>query len=310
MKNKNVRTKIQYEINDILACEEFRRLENISFLGIIDFYNIHENNGKTKRYSRAEHTLGVYDLTLAFCEQADLDEEDCLTALTTALCHDMGHLALSHTSEHITRILDNKINHKSQTYSIIMERSGNIRRIIEAMGVNPRRVAELASSSEDDKLNFIFHCPINLDTLDGMARFAWSMGFSPPFYAENITSYLLKLFNSQELSFAEAAEIDNFWLVKKFFYEDFLVKGFYAEYERQFVEFSASRLGNKISELSAWSEEKLIENVGWNFSDFKRPQNNSRRERPAWKFSVNKDVNLTSISDLQLRYKRTRNAEL
>ena len=85
--------------HEITESYYFSRLHDVSFLGIIDFINKNNKDKYQARFSRADHTYGVFELSSIILNKGNFNEKDCLLIISTALCHDMGHSAFSHSLE-------------------------------------------------------------------------------------------------------------------------------------------------------------------------------------------------------------------
>lgn len=73
-----------------------KRLRGVSMMGLVYIF---ENVPERYRYNRYDHTLGVAHLTLRLCNNLKTPDVEKRLAVLAALCHDLGHGPLSHSSE-------------------------------------------------------------------------------------------------------------------------------------------------------------------------------------------------------------------
>lgn len=283
---------------------QFRRLRGISFLGAIDYLNFNNYRKTTKKFTRADHSIAVCNLAIHLSELINLNENERFLLVATALCHDIGHLAFSHTVEHVATSIDVKINHKTNNERILRDTNLDINKIIRMHNIDVDRVIELSNRKSDDPLSWIFHCNINIDTIDGIYRFLRSINLSPPFNPDNIIVSLSILYRNIELDRERTAEIDAFWSIKKSFYEEFLVNGFYAEYERQFISFMKNIYTEISEDIISASEDELISLSGWRSTIFDKDPQSASRASARWVFELDRNVKLKSVWDLERRYIR------
>ena len=81
---------------EFLSHPIFTRLDNVSFLGLVNYLM---DIPTELRYTRYLHSLGVAHLTLRYCQNLSLPRKETLIALIAALLHDAGHGPFSHSSE-------------------------------------------------------------------------------------------------------------------------------------------------------------------------------------------------------------------
>src|SRR3546814_50343 len=129
----------------ILSSKSFQRLYDISFLGVIDHFNENYSASATKRYSRAEHTLSVCFLAKRIGDKLRLSDAERKLLIAVALCHDIGHLAFSHTTEHVTRRLNYPLDHKIQGTSILSDVNGEIFSALNEAKIDVEREIHMAT---------------------------------------------------------------------------------------------------------------------------------------------------------------------
>ena len=160
-------------IEALIATAPMRRLKGVGFLGAIDY--IRHGNGKEphrRRHSRFEHSVAVAKLADIYAKTANLPKLRRLTLLAAALLHDVGHGPLSHTLEPVFKA-EYGIDHRVMTRRIISGDSAwgsDIKILLGQAGVDTDEVLALVDGNHDGDIGFLFSGPINLDTLEGIAR--------------------------------------------------------------------------------------------------------------------------------------------
>lgn len=160
-------------VEALVATAPMRRLKDVGFLGAIDY--IRHGNGKQphqRRHSRFEHSVAVAKLADIYARTAKLPKLRRLTLLAAALLHDVGHGPLSHTLEPVFKA-EFDIDHHEMTRRVISGDSKwgkEIRDLLGQAGVDTDEVLALVDGKHDGDIGFLFSRPINLDTLEGIAR--------------------------------------------------------------------------------------------------------------------------------------------
>lgn len=203
-------TQLYLSLRDSQA---FQRLQDIRFLGAIDYAFVHAPNGRPRfrRHSRFTHSLGVAHLALRYAELMSSPAAERRVLLATAMLHDLGHAPLSHSLEPLfwSRF---GINHHLATLQILQGQvpmGREIGRILREAQVPDDRVTELLSGQSREFSN-LFSGPINFDTLDGIMRSYSYVGapFSPA-----LTEFILDaavLRNNER----HRQIVDDFWAIK------------------------------------------------------------------------------------------------
>ncbi len=293
----------------IIKSLSFARLKEISFLGVIDHLNVSAYKNTTNKYSRAEHTLAVCNHAKNICTSRNFSNNERQLIVSVALCHDIGHLAFSHTTEHVAKELGLGVNHKTRGADIISGEDEDIFVALNSANIDYNRLVDIANGNKDDPLNWIFHAPINIDTIDGMSRFLHSFKLNLPFSPDTIVKSLISLHENTPLDEIQIRQMDIFWEVKKSFYEAFLINGIYAEYERQFINFLKTNIGKNASVLIELSERQILEETGWSTHQFNRNYTHRKKNNPKWNFFIDYSAKLNCIQDLERRYIRIRNEQ-
>ncbi|WP_412049628.1 HD domain-containing protein [Hoeflea sp. Naph1] len=297
--------KVKSLYNEIVDSFYFKRLHDISFLGIIDYMNSNYSGDYQYRYTRADHTCGVFELSDILSNKCLFSEEETIIIAATALCHDMGHGAFSHSLERAYLKINPLISHRTIVKEIVSGENSDVGRILNDYGVDTNRLVGLCVGNKGDYLNWIFHDPINVDTIDGIYRFFLSFKLVPPFDRYRCVNTLFNLYSGSELSAEEIEELDIFWESKGAFYGEFLSRGAFAQYEANFIELASKSKADVGIDDFFMPEQDVLESLDWD-----RVGSSGGRLRkcklPASQFLINKNVSLKSLSDLRLRYERIR----
>ena len=80
--------------NEIMDTKVFKRLQDISFLGAIDY-----TSRNKKRHNRYNHSISVGTLALYYATLMQLSDYESRHLVLAALLHDIGHGPLSHSME-------------------------------------------------------------------------------------------------------------------------------------------------------------------------------------------------------------------
>ena len=151
----------------------FRRLEGVSFLGAINYSLAGRPDGSrpAPRYTRAQHSLGVFKLALVYSERRALSPSERRLICTAALLHDIGHPPFSHSMESVW-VDEFNIDHHRATQDIICGRiplGREVLDVLRAHDVDVERVAALVAGQVSDFDRF-FSGPITFDTIEGISR--------------------------------------------------------------------------------------------------------------------------------------------
>jgi HD superfamily phosphohydrolase len=159
-------------IRAIAASKPFRRLEDIRFLGALDYCLVTHPNGtqSNARFTRAQHSIGVAALSRAYLELVPHSERDRLVCIAAAMLHDIGHSPFSHTLEPIFKEAFG-IDHHQASQEIIFGQaiSNEIPQILTSFSVDPQDVVNVLNGNDAHYEHF-FSGPINFDTIEGILR--------------------------------------------------------------------------------------------------------------------------------------------
>lgn len=214
-----MRLNIFTMLMDLKNTRAFKRIERVSFLGIVDLIN-QERRGTHPAYSRADHSLGVMRLGMLAARHIQMGESDTAYLLAACMVHDLGHPPFSHSLEYAFPKQLRTITHHDVLRDILLNPSGrerSIPRVIEKNGLSPERVYKIING--EDQLSFFFDSPANIDTLDGINRSMQSFGIFSSYNIANIAAITAELYAGSVVeSQVGIGEIDRFWENKRVFY--------------------------------------------------------------------------------------------
>ena len=160
-------------VRQLIDTTEFRRLAQISQLGLVNFVYPAAN------HTRQEHSLGVYRVAIEFLDRLADDDRfaaaitpaDAELFLVAALLHDIGHWPFCHPIEDIR--LQRVPDHELLANSFLLE--GEIADVLsDEWAINPRDVAALLNGKPRDRKTRILHSllsgPIDVDKVDYLMR--------------------------------------------------------------------------------------------------------------------------------------------
>lgn len=298
---------IQSLVRDVCSSSYFVRLHDVSFLGIIDYFRIQKETTFPPKFTRADHTYGVMELAYLVIERGDFNHEESLVIMASALCHDMGHGPFSHSLEDAFKAINPNVSHKTVLKNILSDKYTDIYKILTKYRIDPERVLSICNNTSKDKLNWIFHNPINIDTIDGIYRFYLTFKLFPSFDRIRCVEALIRAFQNNSLTREEVDELDRFWDAKSAFYEQFLTRGAFAEYEAAFIKHVTNTIKQVEDRDFFKDENEVIDHLGWERASeaFSRPQEKSQ---PKSRFRIIRSVTVNSLDDLRLRYVRDKDA--
>lgn len=297
-----LRTMTDTLFRDISETYFYKRLRKISFLGIIDHYN-KLNSEYYIQFSRSEHSKGVYKLANILINRCNFSSSEISLIKSAALCHDMGHSAFSHSLEHALKEINPSLSHHQIMERILTNDETDISIVLDFHNINRDRLLKICKGDSGEPLSWIFHAPINIDTLDGIARFFRSFRLVTPFDPELCTKYLAKLHMGEFLNDYEVTALDNFWISKKSFYESFLSSGAFAAYEAGFIQSVLSNFSSASEEEYFIDERELIYRIG---NDNFGKLGTKKKFKPRSTFAIDYQCALRNINDLNIRYRRVK----
>ena len=150
----------------------FKRLQDIAFLGAIDYLFHPNGRPANKRHSRYDHSLGVALLAEKYCDLTGADRAERNLLVAAGLLHDIGHGPLSHTLEpEFTERFG--INHHRLSRAIILGDDAvpfSLHGLLAEQGVDAAEVVAVLSKHSGHPLRALYTGPMNLDTFEGISR--------------------------------------------------------------------------------------------------------------------------------------------
>ena len=160
-------------VRRLLDSSPLRRLASVRQLGLVSLVY------PGAVHSRLEHSLGVYQLALAFLASLHSDnrftetisEQDAAAFLVTAILHDIGHWPYCHPIEDMG--LPNMPRHEERTSQLIS--TDEITYLLTTdWGLQPERITQLIMGTASDPSGMIIHSllsgPIDVDKMDYLMR--------------------------------------------------------------------------------------------------------------------------------------------
>ena len=162
-------------IYDLINTKEFQRLRRIKQLGTSG-YTFHGGE-----HSRFSHCLGAYEIARRITKIFDekypeiWDQHESLLVMTTALLHDVGHGAYSHTFEHLF-----DTDHEEITRQIITNPETEINQVLIQVAPDfPEKVASVINHTYPNKqVVQLISSQIDVDRMDYLLRDSYYTGAS------------------------------------------------------------------------------------------------------------------------------------
>lgn len=231
--------------SEIISSEAFLRLNDISFLGSLNYTGLHSKNKKIER-SRAYHSLHVAALAKYISTKRNYSKELSDHLVAAALLHDIGHPPFSHSAEPSIKkqlgyghhemgelIIRGKEKILGKPLNKILEKNLDVSFIINLLNKKVSR----------DYGGDLFSSDINIDTIDGIIRsLSYHTQIDSILTIEIATASFLQSHSSKKTKNI----LDKFWMKKDFVYSKIINS-------RQGV------LQDKICELYFANEKKFSE---------------------------------------------------
>ena len=220
--------------NAILESNAFRRLEEITFLGILS--PRYAPSSKVDRPdfmddgTRADHSIGVAAIALDFAHDFGFPEEDQRYAVAWGLTHDIATWPLSHTSEPAFEDILQRPSRDIRRDILLNKKIPNIYSLkgpLKRCGIDLHLLLQLFDREESPQqgnlalLWRLIHSPITPDTLEGMHRAGRVFGVAVPSPKE-IRKAVWK--EGEQICFdaQPCSPIARFWEAKGLIYNDFI----------------------------------------------------------------------------------------
>jgi HD superfamily phosphohydrolase len=229
----------------IISSNAFLRLNDISFLGSLDYTSFRLKNKKIER-NRAYHSLHVAALAKYVAVKRNYSKELTDHLVAAALLHDIGHPPFSHSAEpSIKKQLGYGHHEMGELIIRGKERTiGTPLNNILAKHLDVEFIIDLLNKEVDaNSGGDLFSSEINIDTIDGIIRsLSYHTQIEPTATIEIAEASFL-----QDLSSKESRNIlDSFWMKKNFVYN-------------KIINSHRGVLQDKICELYFVHEEKFPE---------------------------------------------------
>ncbi len=158
----------------LINSHEMQRLRRIKHLGVA---NIVFHGGEQSRF---QHSLGVYEISCRMLEALKknsfnlkkTDKNDLLVK-ASALLHDIGHGAYSHTFEHLFNT-----NHEKFSQKIILDPNTEVNKILKEVSNDfPKKVASvIAKTYPNKRIVQMISSQLDADRMDYLLRDAYYTG--------------------------------------------------------------------------------------------------------------------------------------
>lgn len=160
-------------VQQLIDTPEFRRLANISQLGLVSLVYPAAN------HTRLEHSLGVYRTGLLFLDRlaedprfaSAIQPEDAERFLVAALLHDLGHWPFCHPLEDICLVQVPRHELFANSFLLEGEVADTLR---DEWGIQPREIVDMLSGEPSDPrmriLRSMLSGPIDVDKMDYLMR--------------------------------------------------------------------------------------------------------------------------------------------
>lgn len=156
---------------NLIQTTEFQRLRRIRQLGTT-YFTFHG-----AEHSRFSHSLGVYEIVRRIVDEEwgrDLDSDERMVALCSALLHDLGHGPFSHSFEKVFHL-----NHEDFTKQILLGDTEIHSCLVAYNPALPKKVAAVISKTyENPIIVSLISSQIDADRMDYLLRDAYFSGVS------------------------------------------------------------------------------------------------------------------------------------
>ncbi|SFH96813.1 HD domain-containing protein [Enterobacter sp. NFIX59] len=210
------------EINNIIKTKAFNRLNDISFLGAID-YSDKSELARIDR-NRAVHSLYVAGIANYIATERRYDEELKKHIVAAALLHDIGHMPLSHSAEPYIKSRFGYGHHEigNDLISGRIWKSSGINDVL-SKGFDITFIKQLLNNKTSNEGIDIFSSKINADTIDGIIRCVEYKGINRTHSLNRISiarSFFIK--DSGYSTIKRLDTLDSFWKTKHFVYQNYI----------------------------------------------------------------------------------------
>jgi len=246
----HVTDKVRDLVQPILETRAFKRLDGISFLGILSprYAKISKSPIYKRRSlknarvmtdgSRADHSVGVANIAVEICQKLGFSVEQQKYAAAWGVLHDLGNWPLSHTAQ---RAFSDLLGVKAKTireWLIVDDPRATekyfVSQELRECGISPDRLLNLFRKTPDDELKPVFDLLQSRLTPD-MIEGVWRSGLA--FGIHNYEPSSLN--NSLYVDLAKDVVVDHdyledamvFWRTKREIYSRFFASKETVEFE-------------------------------------------------------------------------------
>lgn len=241
---------------ELVTTAAFKRLQDVRFLGGIDYILIRSPNGSKSntRYTRYQHSLGVARLAALYADAKRLSDHDRRLAYAAALLHDIGHAPLSHSLEPVFEEIFG-LNHHSATEAIVMghvEFGREVHQALRKYGIDPAELLAVIEGKIDPFQGF-FAGPINFDTIEGILRSRRYV--KPDMATPNPTDVVSAAIRRQ--TSADCQLVDAFWAYKDEIYK-IVIKSRYGVLADYLCQYVVKNCSKKLTASDFFSTERAL----------------------------------------------------
>lgn len=196
----------------VLNSAAFQRLNDISFLGALDYA---ASSPKQRTGSRADHSLNVAALANFVAANREYNQELRRHLILAGLLHDIGHPPLSHSAEPFIKkhigyghhLAGEKILHGQNELGETLHKW-----LAENCDI-PFLISLIDQRARDSDGGDLFASPINIDTIEGITR---TYRLIEPRIAVHLGRQRIRLANASFLSGVSTTikDLDAFWTMK------------------------------------------------------------------------------------------------
>lgn len=245
--------------SSIIDSEEFQRLQEVSFLGAIDYVN---PKNKATRY---QHSIDVAKLALYVSEKRGYSSDITNHVVSAALLHDIGHAPLSHSMEQ-SFFDEYGINHHIAG-SHLIKNGTNINSVTNILKkyVDINLVINLIEQESNEHFSDIFNSKVNVDTIDGIHKSLAFINLKDSYnkYALAHSVFTHDLQNNTN-------RIDNFWNLKDLVYKKIITSGIGAIADHISKEYFFENVTHLNASYFFKKESSLLSGRNPMFKDFSR----------------------------------------
>lgn len=207
----------------LVESEAFRRLEQISFLGAINYLPKYKNISQ-KHKNRAQHSLNVAALALMISQQRSYSKSLTKHLVVAGLLHDIGHPPLSHSVEPYLKTEFGYGHHEMGEMLIDGEAmlGKSLARLLHENKISIPFIKKLIDGkAKDIDGGDLFSSKINLDTIEGIVRSSQYLSANTIVISPTKVA-LASLTNQLE---NKTAVLDSFWTLKNDVYNNLITSG-------------------------------------------------------------------------------------